>query len=413
MKKFLIVLFVLISISEYNFAQVKSVYSKFGIGNLEYSNSVRKAGMGDLGSALDDYEFISSLNPAAISELNLTRVEFSGKFNSIYQKDYKSSTSLTTGGFSSFGIGFPISRDNGISLSFGLNPYSIVDYSVKEEVFDEVINKKYTKELSGDGGISRLYLNLSYKLPFGLRLGAGLDYFFGNIDYNSKLLFDNNDDFSSTFLQKNKVKGTSFSFGVISPNISSLIDNFFVDDLKFAVSIQTGGELTNSFMFTKQVASSIDTINSFEGTFNLPIRLIYGLSFSVNKSFVFHFDYLNQAWTKFKHNGLTDNNLQDVNKISFGVEYQKDKLGQSFNDLTIWRLGFSYEQTPFKINNKSINELSFAAGVSLPLSRENTVDFSLQYVTRGEVENSLIKENFIKFGFGISLGELWFIQQER
>jgi hypothetical protein len=43
----------------------------------------------------------------------------------------------------------------------------------------------------------------------------------------------------------------------------------------------------------------------------------------------------------------------------------------------------------------------------------NTIDIGLQYYFRGQVTNSLIKENGLKLAFGISLGDIWFLRDEK
>ena len=43
----------------------------------------------------------------------------------------------------------------------------------------------------------------------------------------------------------------------------------------------------------------------------------------------------------------------------------------------------------------------------------NTIDIGLQYSIRGQVDNSLVKENNFKLAVGISLGDIWFLRDEK
>jgi len=88
-------------------------------------------------------------------------------------------------------------------------------------------------------------------------------------------------------------------------------------------------------------------------------------------------------------------------------------LGSTFWEQIILRAGLSYEQTQYLIYGKGINQYSVSLGVSLPLSNENTLDFGLMYARRGTKELNLLQEDIIKLGIGFSLGELWFLRQDK
>ena len=97
------------------FSQTTSFYSQLGLGEPDYSYSARRSGMGDLGVALEDRDFISVLNPASWTKLNLTRIEFGSKYNGLMVKDLSKSSYFSEMYFSGFAFGFPVQRDYGIS----------------------------------------------------------------------------------------------------------------------------------------------------------------------------------------------------------------------------------------------------------------------------------------------------------
>jgi hypothetical protein len=106
--------------------------------------------------------------------------------------------------------------------------------------------------------------------------------------------------------------------------------------------------------------------------------------------------------------------------VSAGVEYRATReLGSNFWDQIILRGGLSYEQTQYFVdpNNTGtrtgINQFSVFGGFSLPLSYANTIDIGLQYTSRGTTDASLIKENGFRIAFGISLGDIWFLRDEK
>lgn len=103
-----------------------------------------------------------------------------------------------------------------------------------------------------------------------------------------------------------------------------------------------------------------------------------------------------------------------MTKISFGMEYRNpDFRSQSFWEQIMLRLGLSYEQTQYEINGNGVDQYSIYTGFSVPLSFDNTLDFGFQYGKRGTTESNLIKENIFKFSVSLSVGELWFLRQDR
>src|SRR4030067_3061094 len=102
-KSVLILFFVIFSsVNCDSFAQSSSSYTRFGIGDVDYSYSVRRMGMGQLGASVADVDFISIINPASLYRIRKTKIEFSLNYNGIFlandqQKNYFAETDF--GGF--------------------------------------------------------------------------------------------------------------------------------------------------------------------------------------------------------------------------------------------------------------------------------------------------------------------------
>ncbi|MFA6597128.1 MAG: hypothetical protein WCS69_05335 [Ignavibacteriaceae bacterium] len=396
------------------FAQVNSPYSRYGIGELEYSYSARRAGMGGLGVAVEDNSFISMLNPAAWHSINLTRVEFSSYFNGSFVKDQNQKSFYSGGYFSGFSFAIPVSKDNGISVAMGLIPISKIAYETKTVVLNpSTQTEDYSTTYSGDGGLSKFYLGTSYTLPFDMSVGATLDYNFGTFGYHSKLDYPSNTSAGSSFKTEYKVKGLGGTFGLISQDINK--DFFkinFLQDLRIGASVSMISQLSSDTSFTKLGNYATDTLSRGITTMKIPPRFTFGASARLNPQTQIYADYLFQNWSDYAVSGNTDQNLQNLTKVSLGIEYKNSTQPYSLSDLIVWRGGFSFGTTPYKINGKSVNEFSVSGGVSLPFSRENYLDLSLQYISRGSTDAGLLKENIFKLGATLSLGELWFVRQD-
>jgi len=396
------------------FSQVNSPYSRYGIGELEFSYSARRAGMGGLGVAMDDNAFISMLNPAAWHSINLSRIEFATYFNGSFVKDQNQKSFYSGGYFSGFSFALPVSKENGIIVSMGLIPLSKIAYETKVKVINpNTQTEDYSFDYSGEGGLSKVYFGASYTLPFDVSLGATLDYNFGTFSYNSKLNFPNSTTANSSFISEYRVKGLGGTFGLISQN---LIENLFksekIQDFRLGAAVSFISKMSADTSFTKIGSYVNDTLSQGITSMNIPLKVTFGASARLNPRTQIYADYLFQNWADYSVSENRDINLQNLSKVSLGIEYKNSAQAYTLSDLIIWRGGVSYGTTPYKINGTSIKEFSVSAGVSLPFSRENYLDLSLQYISRGSTEAGLLKENILKLGASLSLGELWFVRQD-
>lgn len=393
-------------------AQVTSIYSRYGIGNLEYSGSARNIGLGGLGITLEDKDFINSVNPAGWSNISLTRVEFASSYFGVVASDNINSNYYSAMDFNGFSIAIPVSNSNGVSVVLGLHPYSKVNYkanSITAGTGADDFNSSFT----GEGGLSKLFIGSSYRFPIGLSVGAELDYYFGNLIYKNEISFPNSTNSSALFEKSFKTKGLGGTFGLISPNLNDYFDFKGISSIKLGVTYSlTAMFSTDSVYFATTSFTKDTTANGITET-EIPSRLGIGLAIKVNKYSSINVDYSRQSWSEYRFGNTVGDNLQDVNKFGLGFEYRVNPDGIDFSDLVIWRLGFSYENTPFKFNGNSINQLTLMGGVSLPMGRENTIDLGILYAKRGMKDLGLVDENIIGFNLSLSFGELWFLRQER
>lgn len=406
MIKYLILIFVFVSTL---FPQSNSTYTRYGLGDLEYGFSARRLGMGELGTAVADQDFINSINPAGWHALNFTRIEFGFRYNANLVSSNNNSNFYSEANFSGFALAFPLSKENGIALSFGLLPFTFVDYNVNNTQTIPTSNETFTTEFSGRGGINKLYIGSSYKLPFDLVLGASFDYYFGNINYNSKTTFNRSDILPVEYNKKINPKGIGTTAGLISPDFSSFLGSNSISNLRIGASIFQIAELKGDSLFTTIYSTKTDTTFNGAAVLSIPVRINAGISFIYDENYNFALDFSTQDWSKYTLNGYQSANLRRMNKFAFGMEYRASR-DKGWSNL-IWRFGGGYEQTQYTFNGVGINQYSVSAGFSYPLAPQNTLDFGIQFATRGTKEANLLKENLIKFNIGISFGELWFTRE--
>ncbi len=157
-----------------------------------------------------------------------------------------------------------------------------------------------------------------------------------------------------------------------------------------------------------------DTIVNIEGqSGNVRLPLSAGLGFSLTKgnNWVLCGDYSFQQWSDFLFLNSTDS-LVDSWKINAGVQFTpNDRAIKSYWKTMQYRLGFHYEQTYLKLNEKNINDIGISAGFGLPVRKAGTIlHFTFEAGKRGTTENNLILEKYLKFTFGFTINDRWFVK---
>jgi len=396
------------------FASGNSIYTRFGIGDLNHSYSARRLALGELGIGIKDFDYLNGLNPAGWTQLRLTRFETGLVMdgNNISSNAGSAFHSKTI--FSGLMFGFPIDRQYGISFVAGLLPYSKVNYELSFSNNDPLVGD-HELVYSGNGGLYKGIVGVSYNLPFDFALGVSLDYYNGQINYESSITFDQGSTYrDAAFTRQYTYNSLGFTTGLISSNLASLFNSNLIKDLRIGIIYSSGSNVTTDTLDISTTLLGEISTSSAEVITKIPHRLGAGLSFKLTDSYLFMLDYIYQPMSKYKRNNYRENNFRDMTKISFGMEYRNpDFRSQSFWEQIMLRLGLSYEQTQYEINGNGVDQYSIYTGFSVPLSFDNTLDFGFQYGKRGTTESNLIKENIFKFSVSLSVGELWFLRQDR
>jgi hypothetical protein len=389
------------------YTQSSSSYSRIGLGDPVYSFSGRRLGMGQLGVAVADRDYLGTINPAGWNKLARTRIEFGLTYNGVFIQDNASSFYTGEAEFTGFSIGIPVSTVHGIGVSAGIIPYTNVSYKVNQNI------GIYDIEYEGRGGLSKVFIGSSYALPFGMAIGAELDYYFGNLDYYSRITFVDPGNIDSEYRRTYSPNSVGGTFGLISPDLAGLFGTESISDVRLGVSAAIMSKMSTDTVLISSSALLNDSVASGKVNIEVPVRIAAGLSFTLSNNYLFMFDYLHQGWQDYRFNGLQNANLRSSMKLSAGFEYRPDRQpGDTFLEQIIFRGGLTYEELPYVVSGIGIDEYAVSAGLSLPLGLENTIDIGIQYASRGTKDNGLLKEDRIRLSVGLSLGDIWFIRKE-
>ena len=124
-----------------------------------------------------------------------------------------------------------------------------------------------------------------------------------------------------------------------------------------------------------------------------------------------------QKWTDFKNFNGSNENLGDQIKIIFGGELTPEATSvTSYFKRVTYRFGLSYENTPYQIANadgqfNQVNDFGINLGWTMPVSRISNLDFAFTYGVRGNVDDTLIREQYFRFHLGVTFNDRWFIQR--
>lgn len=386
-----------------------SIYTRYGLGDRIIGYDGIRGAMGGLGGALIDGSYLGSYNPASLSGFRQTRIQANASYFGINYSDNTNSSFRSNFQFSGFSLGFPISEVYSSNFVIGIIPYSNVQYELESYNSDFEASEKF----EGAGGINKIYGTFTYKIPLDFLIGASFEYYFGKIEYLSQYDFDETTFTDPIYIREQVYLASGFNFGIISPDLSVLLEVPLISELRISANYNKIGDATidTSLIFS----SNIGADKVYEGVMESPMPSNFGIGMQLelNEKFVFISDYFFEDYNQTTYPG-TSNYLEKFEKFSFGFEYKNsEKQFGDFSESLKFRVGFSYEKMPFSINDNEINSYIFSGGISLPFGFSNSIDLGFSYIKRGGSENNLLQENIYLFNTSVSLGEIWFRRPER
>lgn len=174
-----------------------SPYSRFGIGDLQFSGFSKNLGMGGISYGLNDLNTLNPGNPAGNSGIVFTTYEAGIKGNFTRLSTTLQEQQENTVAFNYFAFAFPLKLRKW-STGFGLMPYSNTGYSIKQDTLNDLGGHE-TRTYQGSGGLNQFFITTAAKAGKFLNLGATASYLFGVIHQDRRILFSDQNYFN-TFL---------------------------------------------------------------------------------------------------------------------------------------------------------------------------------------------------------------------
>jgi hypothetical protein len=414
-KKIIILIAVLISINSFAQKDNVSPYSFFGIGDINETKSVSELNMGGIGGAQNSFYRLSFTNPASYSELRLTTYAISGSNKFIMLDDGNDKQESSSFQLNYLVLGFPVGKNAG--MAFGIQPNSKVGYSLLDE-FTNTFDLTESNLFFGEGGTNRIFLGYGYKFPHNINVGAEVSYIFGNSERNILNRVENV-QLGSIHQVISEIRGASVKLGI--QNQTKLKEKL---TLKTGLALTLENDLTqkgDEYLFsllntsTPDFISARDTIVSrnFKGSIKTPLKTVISAGLGEENKWFAGVEYSFQNALDFQES-LVQNSatVQYVksNRLSIGGFFtpKAESLTNYWKRVT-YRAGLHVSQTGLEINNTEVNDFGISFGVSLPSRKKlSNINLGFDIGKRGEINSSLVKENYFNFRLSLSLNDRWF-----
>lgn len=405
-----------------------SPFTSRGVGDIFTPELAHNRAMGGIGISNGSYYYLNNVNPALLPYNTLTvfSAGFIGENRSI-----ENNVSSETNGSGSLGYlatAFPIMQPTlGDTTSFfrwttsiGLMPYSYVNYEFSFEQPVAGGDEDVRIQEDGSGGFTQLYWSNGFALNKNIGVGLKASYLFSSIESNfsNVVQIDGNNNFQANL--KEQVSISDFTFGGgIHFKKDSIFNNKI--QLNIGATYDFGGDISarrfQAIERLNQVGQVLDqdTIaNNTRGKIKLPSSSGFGISMTNNKTWTAGVDFKFQKWTEYENFLGSNEGLANFTRMGLGGEWTPDPFSVTkYYQRITYRLGFHYENTPYNIENQAgntnqVNELGINFGWSLPVSRLSSLDMAFTLGQRGNVDNTLLKEQYFKFYLGVTWNDKWF-----
>ncbi|UYQ93854.1 hypothetical protein MKQ68_01935 [Chitinophaga horti] len=384
---------------------INSLYSAYGIGDLEERDYSRNFGVGSAGIGRRTGNFLNEQNPASYSALPNQRFffEVSGAAKMVQYSTTSYTQNAGDINFKKIAMGFKAGRIWG--MSFGVTPFSSIDYKVLNTKYITGTPTGVRSAIEGSGGLTRTYFSNAVQLGKHFSVGLSGAFLFGNVTTTDS------------------TGGTGQRADVFTENVRGLHNFNLTSGLQYmgrVGNMQLGAGLTYRLQ-TKLKSDQTFTIKDnsdntfFEDDVNTKHYIIpaqYGAGLSLtNGRFTALADYRMSDWTG-KNTNLDDYVYTKSHRVAGGLEYSfyKYYLSNRVEGVSI-QLGANYQTSYIKVKGQDIRDFGITAGVSLPAGNTLRYYVGLEVGQRGTQNKGLIQENFANIVFSLSMRDLWFFKR--
>ena len=402
-----------------------SVYSRFGLGERSLPFSPIAQAMGGGGFGLGGTSYANLANPAALSDLSLTRALAGFRLDMVESTDASGAISQqTAGSLSGFSFGVPLIEGR-FGVAIAMTPYTRTGYRVQLDrtfVPGEGIHlsDKYTAFFEGNGGLDRISLGTGYRVHPNLSLGVRGDFTFGILEDVQRVQFVDPAYEEVRIARATRLRGFSAGFGAKAGTASVIRDG---DYLSLGAFVDTPLHLTAERVVTVGDSFEPDTLGaSISGSMDLPFSFGVGIAYQSGVHLAVVADALYEPWSRFESDlaisGMEpggESGMKDRSRMSAGLEFYpagRDLLAGLIKR-TAYRIGAFVEKSYVTPDpDRIIRSYGLTAGLSLPTLFPGTrVDINVEAGNRGTSDDALVQDRYLRLGVNVNFADRWFVRR--
>lgn len=375
--------------------------------------------MGGLGVTYNSKFFLNQTNPALAASNYEAVFQAGGTFDYRSVSNNTDSYTTTTGGFKDLGFNLPIVAGKW-NVGLSLNPYSSVNYGFTQlNPGGGPDGNDITTLVSGTGGLDEVSFANGLKFK-NLYLGLEASLIFGSINKVDEFQLGDPEEvaFGTTVVEtRRSYSSVSTTLGFVyklptGENKWLNIGGYYTPDLNLRQNTLATFENRSS----GGTVISSDTVvfdNELKRSVALPAKIGGGISYEVLQKLALGIDFQYQDWSAYRNaDGQALTSYTEAFRIAVGGELIPNFLTNKLSNQISYRFGVHFERTPFLVNEQNVNDVGINFGASLPLNSFWGISHMNLGVTlgqRGNVENGLVRENYVKVNFGFSIQDItWF-----
>lgn len=388
-----------------------SPYTYFGIGETESFNTSRYNSMGQTGIALSSNLYLNSRNPASLSSIPASSFLYDfglqGSVNT--SKSGNEKQTRFDGGLANLKVGLRL--NDYFAASLGMEPVSQSKYKIGSSIPIEGTSSEYPVTIEGEGGLTRVFSSLGFKLNDNLSLGGTINYYFGSVDQLHTINVNSETITDFVVSKENKYAGIGFGLGLqYRHQFSKDLGFTFGGILNFKSKIAQNTE-TNTKIILSDTEEEF-SVDEIKDNVYLPLETGVGMALDFGKSWTVTADYTSKKWEKLDFTQTTEI-YKNENIFGLGAEYRPKALPyQSFHNKLAYRMGISYSTGNFKIVNDEVDKASASIGLGIPVTQSGmSINLGYSLTKRGWISDSYVKDTYHLFTLSFSGFENWFVKK--
>ena len=383
-----------------------SVYSYFGIGNLQPRTAAYNRALGYTGVAVRDDYNLSAVNPASYNALVkpfTTSFEIGASYESIKHQDDISSSSTRAGGLTSMNLLFKPSKKWGCVI--GAFPLTTINYRASStRLFGNLSPASVSYE--GSGGINQFYFGNAFEVFKNFSVGGNLSYYLGTVKKTEIV--------SATAVTDQLIVTSRTSAHNLGGDAGAQYSFFIKKNTKITLGATWDpGTFLSGTQQTSIVNSNLDTLkktDKFNTSYRMPPVYGSGLGIKSGRS-TMAVDVHKINW---KSAVLNDGQIyQDTWKYSVGYEYRGDLTAIKYRSAISLRAGAFVQDYPVVLKNAPFKTWGYTVGISLPLDGYRaSININYAFTQLGTIQAGLVRENSNRLVLDFIIRDIWGVKRK-